>query len=58
MMNENSISNIVVDVDFLEDEFKRNGRPELCAVFQELRLVRLQTRNTFLLQKTELHFRS
>ncbi|CAL1701124.1 unnamed protein product [Somion occarium] len=38
MMNENAISNILVDVDFLEDEFKRNGRPELCSVFQELRM--------------------
>ena len=39
MMNENAISNILIDVDFLEDEFKRNGRPELCTVFAELRMV-------------------
>ncbi|KAI0082435.1 exocyst complex component sec15 subunit [Panus rudis PR-1116 ss-1] len=37
MMNENAISNILVDVNFLEEEFKRNGRPELCSVFTELR---------------------
>ncbi|KAK7695756.1 hypothetical protein QCA50_000393 [Cerrena zonata] len=39
MMNEHAISNILVDVDFLEDEFKRNGRPELCTIFQELRMM-------------------
>lgn len=40
MMNENAISNILVDVDFLEEEFKRNGRPHLMAAFAELRAVR------------------
>lgn len=39
MMNENAISNILVDVDFLEDEFKKNGRPQLMAAFAELRAV-------------------
>ena len=39
LLNENAISNILIDVDFLEDEFKRNGRPELCTVFQDLRMV-------------------
>lgn len=39
MMNENAISNILVDVDFLEDEFKRAGRPQLMDAFAELRAV-------------------
>jgi len=39
MMNENAISNVLVDVDFLEDAFKRNGRPHLTSFFIELRLV-------------------
>jgi len=37
VLNENAISNILVDVDFLEDEFKRIGRPHLTSVFTELR---------------------
>ncbi len=40
MMNENAISNILVDVDFLEEEFKRIGRSQLMAAFTELRSVR------------------
>ncbi|KAJ3554408.1 hypothetical protein NM688_g3127 [Phlebia brevispora] len=39
MMNENAISNILVDVDFLEDEFKKNGRPQLMTAFAELRAI-------------------
>lgn len=39
MMNENAISNILIDVDFLEDELKRIGRSHLSTVFTELRLV-------------------
>lgn len=39
-MNENAISNVLVDVDFLENEFKRIGRPHLTTVFTELRSVR------------------
>jgi hypothetical protein len=39
MMNENAISNILIDVDFLEDELKRIGRSHLITVFTELRLV-------------------
>jgi hypothetical protein len=39
MMNENAISNILIDVDFLEEELKRIGRPHLSSVFAELRLV-------------------
>ena len=39
LMNENAISNILVDVDFLEDELKRIGRSHLSSVFVELRLV-------------------
>ncbi|KAF8663498.1 hypothetical protein AX16_001066 [Volvariella volvacea WC 439] len=37
MMNENAISNILIDVDFLEEELKRIGRPHLASVFVELR---------------------
>ncbi|KAE9410140.1 exocyst complex component, sec15 subunit [Gymnopus androsaceus JB14] len=37
MMNENAISNLLVDCEFLETEFKRIGRPHLCAAFDELR---------------------
>jgi len=39
MMNENAISNILIDIDFLEEELKRIGRPHLTSVFVELRLV-------------------
>ncbi|PPR04050.1 hypothetical protein CVT24_010625 [Panaeolus cyanescens] len=39
MMNENAISNILIDVDFLEEELKRIGRPHLGSVFAELRLM-------------------
>lgn len=39
MMNENAISNILLDVDFLEQEFQRNGRPHLMTAFSELRTV-------------------
>ncbi|KAF4575090.1 hypothetical protein EYR36_006446 [Pleurotus pulmonarius] len=38
VMNESAISNILVDVDFLENELKRIGRAHLCSVFTELRL--------------------
>ncbi|KDR83938.1 hypothetical protein GALMADRAFT_236441 [Galerina marginata CBS 339.88] len=38
MMNENAISNILIDVDFLEDELKRIGRSHFSTVFTELRL--------------------
>jgi hypothetical protein len=38
MMNENAISNILIDVDFLEDELKRIGRSHLTTVFTELHL--------------------
>lgn len=40
-MNENAIANILVDVDFLEEEFKRAGRPQLMAAFAELRTASL-----------------
>ncbi|EGO02172.1 hypothetical protein SERLA73DRAFT_177975 [Serpula lacrymans var. lacrymans S7.3] len=36
-INENAISNILVDVDFLDGEFKRIKRPHLIIVFSELR---------------------
>jgi exocyst complex component 6 len=38
-MNENAISNVLVDVDFLEAEFRRIGRSHLTDVFAELRSV-------------------
>ena len=41
MMNENAISNILMDVDFLEEEFQRAGKPQLMNAFVELRAVRL-----------------
>lgn len=37
MINENALSNVLVDVDFLSDEFKRIGRGDLTSVFVELR---------------------
>ncbi|KAJ7639038.1 rsec15 [Roridomyces roridus] len=37
MMNENAISNILIDVDFLEEELRRIGRGHLSNVFVELR---------------------
>lgn len=40
MMNENAISNILVDVDFLEDQLRSNGRQHLNSHFTELRSVR------------------
>jgi hypothetical protein len=42
-MNENAISNIMIDIDFLEEELKRIGRSHLSSAFIELRMVR----NTF-----------
>ena len=39
MLNENALSNISVDVDFLEAEFKRIGREHVNVAFSELRLV-------------------
>jgi exocyst complex component 6 len=39
MMNEHAISNILIDVDFLEDELRRIGRSHLATAFTELRLV-------------------
>ncbi|THH11729.1 hypothetical protein EW145_g467 [Phellinidium pouzarii] len=39
MLNENALSNIFVDVDFLEAEFKRIGREHVNAAFTELRLM-------------------
>ncbi|KAG6833935.1 hypothetical protein H0H87_007946 [Tephrocybe sp. NHM501043] len=38
MMNENAISNILIDVDFLDEELKRIGRSHLSSVFIELRM--------------------
>ncbi|KAK2466101.1 hypothetical protein APHAL10511_001743 [Amanita phalloides] len=38
MMNENAVSNILIDVDFLEEELKRIGRSHLSSAFVELRM--------------------
>ncbi|KAF8917838.1 exocyst complex component, sec15 subunit [Mucidula mucida] len=37
MLNENAISNVLNDIDFIEDELKRLGRQHICVVFNELR---------------------
>ncbi|KZT72537.1 exocyst complex subunit Sec15-like protein [Daedalea quercina L-15889] len=39
MINENGVANLVTDIDFLEDEFKKNGQAHLNAAFLELRLM-------------------
>lgn len=39
MVNENAITNLLVDVDFLEGEFKTLGKAQLSSSFTELRLV-------------------
>ncbi|PCH41481.1 exocyst complex subunit Sec15-like protein [Wolfiporia cocos MD-104 SS10] len=39
MMNENAVANLLLDIDFLEDEFKRGGHTHLNAAFLELRLM-------------------
>jgi len=39
-MNEDALSNLLVDVDFLESEFRKIGHGHLNAAFQELRTVR------------------
>ena len=38
MMNENAITNLLLDVDFLDEELKRNGHSH-SAAFAELRSV-------------------
>ena len=43
MMNENAISNLLIDVDFLEDILKQIQRPNLASVFTELRQVRFMS---------------
>ena len=40
MMNENAMANVLVDVDFLEEQFKSAGRPNVVSLFSELRAVR------------------
>jgi hypothetical protein len=39
-INEDALSNLLVDVDFLESEFRKIGHGHLNAAFQELRMVR------------------
>ncbi|KAF7291070.1 Rsec15 protein [Mycena chlorophos] len=46
MMNENAVSNILIDVDFLEQELRRIGRGHLCSIFVELRATDLQSCST------------
>ena len=41
MLNENALSNILVDVDFLEGVFKKQGRQHVNEAFSEIHLVRL-----------------
>lgn len=38
-MNDNAVSNILIDVDFLEEELRRIGRPHLTYLFNEIRMV-------------------
>jgi hypothetical protein len=37
MLNENALSNVLVDVDFIDDELKRINRAHLSSSFDELR---------------------
>jgi hypothetical protein len=39
LMNENAIANVVIDLDFLEEQFRGAGRANLVSLFIELRLV-------------------
>ena len=39
-MNENAMANVLVDVDFLEEQFRGAGRADLISLFSELRAVR------------------
>jgi hypothetical protein len=41
MMNENAIANILVDLDFLDEQFRGVGRANLVSLFTELRAVRI-----------------
>jgi exocyst complex component 6 len=43
MLNENALSNVLVDVDFIDDELKRINRAHLSSSFAELRGVRAFT---------------
>ena len=47
-INEDALSNLLVDVDFLESEFRKIGHGHLNAAFQELRTVRRLVSRTFL----------
>ena len=58
MLNENFLVNILTDVDFLGEEFQRNGRPQLMEAFNELRAVRtvhLSTYQVFLTTTSPAH---
>ncbi|KZW03721.1 exocyst complex component, sec15 subunit [Exidia glandulosa HHB12029] len=37
MINENALSNIMVDIDFIESELRRNGRAHIVSAFDEIR---------------------
>jgi hypothetical protein len=43
MLNENALSNVLIDVDFIDDELKRINRAHLSSSFAELRGVRIST---------------
>ncbi|KAJ8086836.1 Rab GTPase-binding exocyst subunit S15 [Marasmius tenuissimus] len=38
ILNENAISNVLIDVDFIEDQLRNVGRPHLSPIFAELRM--------------------
>jgi len=43
MINENSLSNLLIDIDFLDSILRQNGREHLCVAFDELRTVRFSS---------------
>lgn len=38
-MSEDAVRNMLVDVDFMKDQFESIGRPEAISAFKELRMV-------------------
>lgn len=40
-MSEDAVRSMLVDVDFMKDQFESIGRPEATSAFRELRMVRL-----------------
>jgi hypothetical protein len=39
MLNENAIANVLIDLDFLEEQFRSAGRANLASLFTDLRSV-------------------